>query len=51
MPAHEVTQQTNGGRRRWVCTGCDWATEWTLYTDPGAAAEAIRHSIRGERDQ
>lgn len=41
---HDVTQDSYRGARRWVCP-CGWATEWTNYTDPHAAAAAIRHTI------
>jgi guanyl-specific ribonuclease Sa len=43
---HDVTQEHHRGARRWVCS-CGWATDWTYYTDPHAAAAAVRHTITG----
>lgn len=47
---HHVTQQTDRAYRRWVCSGCDWATEWTFYTRQGDAIAAVRHQIEHHRE-
>jgi len=47
---HTVDLQLHGGHRRWVCS-CGWATTWNPYTDPHAAADAIRHTITANRQE
>ena len=44
---HEAFRECDPNKpaiHRWVCTCGQFATEWTLYTDPIAAPAAIRHA-------
>lgn len=43
--SHAVTQERVGTERRWLCSFCGWATEWTTWTSAPDAAEAIRHEL------
>jgi len=51
MSAHVVDQERAGGRRRWVCLSCDWATPWDYYTTPTRAAAAVRHAADLQRSE
>ena len=46
---HDVTVHTDHGRRWWQCT-CGWRGEPYIYDDPARPAEAIRHTIQGNRE-